>query len=158
MAHYSSFSYNWTFLCNPENSTSVINCLQHMLNVTNIREVFDHDLYHMTLHFSCSGREKKSKNILGPKKVQKGPKRVILGQNFQKKWKFFKNFFFQFEWFWAEKTPKKRWKIFLLTKLVWHFVIFGQKMRILDFKEFWRFHGFDDYLYNVKFLMVNIKI
>ena len=59
----------------------------------------------MTHHFSCSGREKIEKNILGPKKGprkvqkrskkgQKGPKRVILGQNFQKNESFSKNFFF----------------------------------------------------------------
>ena len=68
-----------------------------------------------------------------------------------------RDFFFQFEWIWVEKRPKQRWKIFLLTKLVWHFVIFGQKMRILDFKEFWRFRGFDDYLYN-DIELVNMKI
>ena len=116
----------------------------------------------MTHHFSCSGREKNQKNILGPKKVQKGPKRAKkghFGSKFSKKWKIFKNFFFRFEWFWVEKRPKKRWKIFLLTKLVRHFVIFGQKMRILDFKEFWRFHGFDDYLCYVKFfIMVSVYL
>ena len=81
---------------------------------------------------------------LGPKF---GPKRVILGQIFQKNEKIFKNNFFSIWMILSRKKAKKRWKFFFLSKLVWHLVIFGQKMRILEFKEFWRFHGFDDYLF-----------
>ena len=96
----------------------------------------------MTHHFSCSGREKIKKNIF---RSQKGPKRAKkghFGSKFSKKWKIFKKFFFRFEWFWVEKRPKKRRKKFFLAKLVWHLVIFGQKMRILDVDEFWRFRRF----------------
>ena len=99
----------------------------------------------MTHHFSCSGREKIKKKNLGPFD-QIGPqiwaKKGHFGSKFSKKWKIFKIFFFRFEWFWVEKRPKKGWKIFFLTKLVWHLVIFGQKMRILDVDEFWRFRRF----------------
>ena len=93
----------------------------------------------MTHHFSCSGREKIKKMFLGPFD-QIGPqiwaKKGHFGSKFSKKWKIFKNFFFQFEWFWVEKRPKKRWKIFFLTKLVWHLSFLAKKMRILDFIEF----------------------
>ena len=100
----------------------------------------------MTHHFSCSWREKVEK-IFSGHFDQIGPqiwaKKGHFGSKFSKKWKFFKKFFFSI---WLilsrKKAKKKRWKIFFLTKLVWHFVIFGQKMRILDFKEFWRFQRF----------------
>ena len=96
----------------------------------------------MTHHFSCSGREKIKKNIF---RSQKGPKRAKkghFGSKFSKKWKFFKIFFFSIWMILSRKKAKKRWKFFFLTKLVWHLVIFGQKMRILDVDEFWRFRRF----------------
>ena len=99
----------------------------------------------MTHHFSCSGCEKIKKNIFRPFWPNWAPN---LGQKGSfwvkifKKMKIFQKFFFRFEWFWVEKRPKKGWKIFFLTKLVWHLVIFGQKMRILDVDEFWRFRRF----------------
>ena len=46
---------------------------------------------------------------------------------FSKKKFFSKIFFFRIEWFWDEKRPKKRWKFFFPSKLVWHLVTFGQK-------------------------------
>ena len=109
----------------------------------NIRLILSYD----PSFFMFRARKNLKKTIF---RSQKGPKRAKkghFGSNFSKKWKIFKKIFFQFEWFWVEKRPKKRWKNFLLTKLVWHLVIFGQKIGILDFKEFWRFHGFDDYDY-----------
>ena len=78
-------------------------------------------------------------------------KKGHFGSKFSKKWKNFQNFFFRIEWFWDEKRPKKRWKFFFLSKLVWHLVIFGQKMRIIDIKDFLMvlkvLKVFDDYGY-----------
>ena len=53
--------------------------------------------------------------------------------NFFKKKFFFQNFFlFDFSNSKSKKKAKNDEKIFFLTKVVWHLVIFGQKMRIID--------------------------
>ena len=92
----------------------------------------------MTHHFSCSGREKIEKNIFrsfwpnwAPNLGQKGSFWVKIF----KKMKIFQKFFFSIWMILSRKKAKKRWKFFFLTKLVWHLVIFGQKMRILDLND-----------------------
>ena len=88
----------------------------------------------MTHHFSCSGREKNQKNILGPKKVQKGPKRVILGQNFQKNENFSKIFFFNLN---DSESKKGQKTMNFFSLLDWSDTSFlAKKMRILDVGEF----------------------
>ena len=61
---------------------------------------------------------------------------------FSKKKNFQKFLFFDFSDSKLKKRQRKWWQIFFLTNGVWHLVIFGQKMRIIDIEEFWRFWRF----------------